>query len=188
MFQKSNNTELDIALELIREPKHIRGLAQSLQLPPSTVMRKINSMLSRNLVGYERQGKNKRFFLKRNLQARNCVFMAELHKLSNLMRAYPDMAIILQDVLSKSSAGVIIVFGSYAKFRANSGSDIDIYMDAVSDAEKRQIAIISRKISIKAGMIDMKSFLVKEIVRDHVILRGMERFYEETGFFAEAAR
>ena len=45
---------------------------------------------------------------------------------------------------------------------------------------------INSKLSIKIGKFDTKSLLIKEIIKNHVIIRGLEDFYERVEFFKEA--
>ncbi len=35
-------------------------------------------------------------------------------------------------------------------------------------------------------MFDTKSLMIKEIIKNHVILKGVEYFYEKTEFFEQA--
>ena len=38
-------------------------------------------------------------------------------------------------------------------------------------------------LSVKLGKFDNSSFLIKEIIKSHVVLKGVEDFYEKTKFF-----
>ena len=42
------------------------------------------------------------------------------------------------------------------------------------------------KLSIKIGKFDTKSLLIKEIIKNHIIIRGVEEFYERVEFFKES--
>ena len=42
------------------------------------------------------------------------------------------------------------------------------------------------KLSIKIGKFNTKSLLIKEIIKNHIIIRGLEDFYERAEFFKEA--
>ena len=80
---------------------------------------------------------------------------------------------------------MIILFGSYAKGIPKLSSDIDIYLETNNSKIKTKIKEINSKLSIKIGKFDTKSLLIKEIIKNHVIIRGMEDFYERAGFFKE---
>jgi len=42
---------------------------------------------------------------------------------------------------------------------------------------------IHSRIKVKFGDFDLSSNLIKEIIKNHVILKGVEEFYEKTKFF-----
>ena len=112
--------------------------------------------------------------------------MAEYYKLGKAIERYPELAVILQDVVKKISAKPVILFGSYAKFNAKSSSDIDIYANSENKEVKKQLSLISPKLSVKFGDFDLDTPLAREIVKDHVIVSGVEEFYEKTKFFGQA--
>ena len=49
--------------------------------------------------------------------------------------------------------------------------------------EKQILEAISSKVNVKLGRFDLKSLLIKEIILNHVIIKGVEEFYGRTGFF-----
>jgi len=183
MVQNKDNLELEIILLLLKGKKHLRGIAKKLSRSHSTVLRKLNKLAEENVLDYKKEGKNKVFFIKRNLQARNYVFNAERYKLIKLLNEYPKLNIIVDDILKKTREKLLVLFGSYAKFRAKKSSDIDIYIKTKKKESKEKIEAIHSKISVKIGPMDIDSQLIKEIIKDHIILRGEEEFYEKTKFF-----
>ncbi len=183
MVQKWDNSGYEIVLLLVKEKKHLRKLAKELKIPHSTVMRKLNNLTKENIVDSKQEGKNKVFFIKKNLQARNYLQQAEQYKLSKLIKKYPKLSIILEDILKSSKEQMIVLFGSYAKFQANTDSDIDIYIETRNKKIKNDIKTVYSKINVKTGKFDMNSNLIKEIIENHVILKGVENFYEKTKFF-----
>ena len=125
MVQKGNNVKLEIIQLLLKQECHVRGLAKSLDESHSTILRKLNKLVEQNVVDYKKEGKNKVFFLKKNMLSRNHILQAEVHKLNSLLNKYPELMIILEQISKKVDEKLIIVFGSYAKFRARNDSDID---------------------------------------------------------------
>ncbi|HLG24744.1 MAG TPA: nucleotidyltransferase domain-containing protein, partial [Candidatus Nanoarchaeia archaeon] len=93
------------------------------------------------------------------------------------------LGVIFEDILKKTDERLIILFGSYAKGLAKKNSDIDIYVDTESTNVKKVIEGIHSKINVKIGAFDIKSALIREIVKDHAIIRGIEIFYEKKQFF-----
>ena len=186
MVQNKNNLELEIILVLLKNKTHLRKIARTLNESHSTILRKINELTKENVLDYKKEGKNKVFFIKNNLKAKNYVYSAEIHKLNSLLKKHPELSIILEDIKKDFSKGMIILFGSYAKGIPKKDSDIDIYLETNDDSLKNKIKAVNSKLSIKIGKFDIKSLLIKEIIKNHVIIRGLEDFYERVEFFKEA--
>lgn len=178
MVQKRDNLELDIVGLLFKSENHVRGIAKKLNESHSTILRKLNSLQKENVIDSKKEGKNKIFYLKKNIVSRSYILQAELHKLTKLLRSNPELSIIFEDVLEKTDEKLIVLFGSYAKGLAKKDSDIDIYIETKSRSVKKAVEEIHSNINVKIGTFDIKSPLIKEIIKDHVLLRGIEVFYE----------
>lgn len=183
MVQNKDNIDSEIILLLLRGENHLRGIAKQLNESHSTILRKLNKLVKENVLDYKIEGKNKVFFLKKNLQAKNYVLNAERYKLIKLLKTYPELNVIIDELLKKTEEKLIILFGSYAKFTAKKDSDIDIYVETRSRKVKEEIESVHSKIKVKIGDFDMNSQLIKEIIKNHIILKGVEEFYEKTRFF-----
>jgi len=180
MVQKQD-IELEVILILLKGKAHLREISRLISVPHATLMRKLNQLVEDNILDYSLEGRNKLFFLKTNLQSKNYIFNAERYKLIKLLNKYPKLSIIFDDILSKSNNSLIILFGSYANFSAGSKSDIDIYIDGTKKI-KEELEEINSKISIKIGSFDKDSLLIKEIIKHHIILKGVEEFYEKISY------
>lgn len=185
MVQNKNNIDLDIILVLLKNKSHLREIARLLDESHSTVLRKINSLLKDNILDYKKEGKNKIFFIKNNLKSKNYVYSAEIHKLNQLLKKHPELSVILEDIKKDFPKGMIILFGSYAKGNPKTESDIDLYLETEDSRVKNRLKELNSKLSIKIGEFDTKSLLIKEIIKNHIIIRGLEDFYERTDFFKE---
>ncbi|MBL7170268.1 MAG: nucleotidyltransferase domain-containing protein [Candidatus Aenigmarchaeota archaeon] len=183
MVQKRNNIQYEILLHLLKGENHLRGIAKSLGQSHTTILRKLNFLAEEKVLDYRIQGKNKIFFIKNSLQAKSYVFNAENYKMIKLVRKYPKLSVIIEEILMKTNKELIILFGSYAKFSAQKDSDIDIYVETTDKKVKENLEYIHSKIKVKIGEFDKKSMLIKEIIKGHIIVRGMERFYEKIKFF-----
>ena len=179
MTQKRDNLEMDIVGLLPKADNHVRGIAKKLGESHSTVLRKLNNLKKENVLDSRTEGKNKIFFLKKNLVSRAYILQAELHKLTKLLRQSPELSVIFEEILKKTDERLIVLFGSYAKGLAKKDSDIDIYIETKNRNVKRIIEDIHSKINVKIGAFDTKSPLIKEIIKDHVIVRGIEVFYDK---------
>ncbi len=183
MVQNRNNTELEIILSLLKKEAHLREIARTINQPVSNVLRNINDLVKENMLDFRREGKNKVFFIKNNLNAKNFIYSAEIYKLSKLLNNHPELSIILEDVKKRFQNGMIILFGSYARGNAKQDSDIDIYLETTDNKIRRDIQEINSKLSVKIGEFDTDSLLIKEIIKNHTIIRGVESFYERNKFF-----
>jgi len=175
-----NRDSMEIILLLLKGELHLRGIAKNLNMSHSTISRRLNELLDENVLDFRTKGRNKTFSIRKTLQAKNHVYNAERYKLEKLLKLYPEMEIIIEDILANHKERLIILFGSYAKFSAKKSSDIDIYIETNKKPETT-----NSKISMKTGSFNLTSVLIKEIIKNHVILRGVEDFYEKTSFFKE---
>ncbi len=179
MVQKRNNVGMEIIGLLLNTDNHVRSIAKKLGEPHSTILRKLNKLKEENIIDSRKEGKNKIFFLKNNLISKTYILKAELYKLTKLLRTNPKLSIILEEILKKTDERLIILFGSYAKATAKKESDIDIYIETKNRNVKKTIEEVHSKINVKIGPFDRKSPLIKEIIKNHIILRGIEAFYEK---------
>lgn len=179
MVQKRDNLELDVIELLLKADNHVRGIAKMLNESHSTILRKLNNLQKENVIDSKKEGKNKIFYLKKNIISRSYILQAELYKLTKLLRGNPELGIIFEEILKKTDEKLIILFGSYAKGLAKKDSDIDIYIETKSRNVKEAVEDIHSKINVKIGVFDTNSPLIKEIIKYHVIVRGIEAFYDK---------
>ena len=109
--------------------------------------------------------------------------MAEFYKLNKLLGQYPQMNIIIANTLKLADSKLIILFGSYAKFIAKKDSDIDLFIETRDQKLKEKIRTISSRVNLKTGTFSLSSALAKEIIKEHVLIKGVEEFYEKTKLF-----
>ncbi len=176
MVQNITNNAI---LVLLKGNFHLREIARLLKVSHSTLSRKISELVKDNVIDYRKEGKNKVFFIKNNLKAKNYVYSAEIYKLSKLLNKHPELSIIFEDIKKTVPNGMILLFGSYAKGNPKPHSDIDIY----TETKNYKAQELNSKIKVKTGKFDINSLLIKEIVKNHIIIRGIEEFYEKNEFF-----
>ncbi len=174
MFQKQNNLDLDVVLELIKGESHLRALSKTLSAPPATVKRSVERLLRDNAADARRVGRNRVFSLKRTIEAREYALAAEHYKALKCIRAYPHLAEVMERALA-ACGGMVVLFGSHASLSAKRGSDVDVYCERIKGG--------LRGASVKQGPFDTKSPLIREIMGNHAIFRGAEEFYGRSGFF-----
>ena len=185
MVQILNNLEFEIILLLLKGNCHLREISRSLKESHTTILRKINSLIERNILDFNKEGRNNSYFIKKNIASRQFIYQAEHYKLLKLTEKYPELSIILEDIFNKVKEDIIILFGSYAKFTAKEESDIDIYIELEKNSKnlKSELNQISSKINLKTGIFDRNSLLIREIIKNHVIIKGVEKVYEGIKFF-----
>ncbi len=181
MSQKDYNKE--IVLNLLKMPNHIRGLAKALKTNQMMVARKIKNLEQGNIVDYRQEGRNKVYFLKKTIEAQESVFIAEHHKLIEVIKEYPLLRNIALKIKINPKIKLALIFGSYAKGLAHKDSDIDIYIETINKELKKEIEQLSTKISVHIGRYDQNSLLIKEIEKNHVLIKGVEQYYEKNRFF-----
>ena len=111
MYQNRNNIDYEMVLLLLRGNTHLRSISKQLDEAPTTVSRRLSALLQENVIDFQTEGKNKVFFLRTNLQAKNYVFNAERYKLMKLLKKYPELDVIIEDVLKKCDEKLIVLFG-----------------------------------------------------------------------------
>jgi len=135
------------------------------------------------VLDYEIEGKNHVYFIKKNLIAKSFILNAENYKFIKLLKKYISLEPIFKDIIEKCPDKMIILFGSYAKFIPKNDSDIDIYVETTDKNLKENIQIINNLLGVKIGEFNPNDLLIKEIIKNHIIIQGGETFYERLGFF-----
>lgn len=178
-----NNYSIEIVEALLRSENHIRALARLLKTNQTTIARKVQELYKENIVDFKQEGKNKVFSLKKTLEAKQYACFVETHKLLDTLKKYPFLRRIIASIKKNEKISLAILFGSYSKGTATKGSDIDIYIDTKDSKLKEEVELIDSKISVKIGSYSKDSLLIKEIEKNHVIIKGAELYYEKNKFF-----
>jgi len=182
LHMSQNYYKIKIVESLLKKENHIRGLAKELKTNQTTIARKINNLFNENIVDYKKEGRNKVYFLKRNLESLQFVLIVEHYKLIEILKKYTYLRKILQEIIQNKKIKLAILFGSHARKTATKESDIDIYIETISRSIKRKLEEINSRISVKIGKFNRKSLLIKEIEKEHVIIKGAELYYEKINF------
>lgn len=177
------NYNFKIVEQLLKTNNHIRGLAKILDTNQTTIARKVQELQKDNIIDFKFEGKNKVVFLKKSLEAKQMVYCVESLKVLEILDKYPVLRRIFELIKKNEKVSLAVLFGSYAKGLAKKESDIDIYLDSVDSKLKEEIELIDSKISVKIGKYNMDSLLIKEIEKNHVIIKNIEIFYEKNKFF-----
>jgi len=165
--------------------KRIYGgeIAKRLKMNQKTVSNALNSLEADNILKYTTEGKNKYYFLnKLNLQITDILKIVEFGKKNLLFDKYPKFKELFLE-LEKRTKGMIVIFGSYAKFSSNEQSDLDIFViGGIKDVED-----LEDKYNLKINIIrstlekfNKSDIFIQEVLKNHIILKGVEEFIELT--------
>jgi len=172
----------NIINKLLKNENHLRGLAKDLKINHMSVKRALDKLVKENVLDVREQGRNNIFSLKKTLEAENYIYLTEINKLQQLIKKHPYLKTIIQE-LKKIKAELILLFGSYAKNTSTKNSDIDVYIETTDKKIKQETSKINSKISVKIGSYNKDNLLIKEMEKDHIVVKGAEKFYEKNKFF-----
>ncbi len=182
MEQKSY--KIEVVEELLGGENHTRGIAKALRTNHMTVSRRLDELLKENVVDFKTEGRNKVFFLKKTIETREYVLTAETSKLLKLLKNHGTLRYVIESIQKDSSIQMALFFGSYAKGLERKDSDLDIYIETSSNKVREMVEKLDPKINVKIGKYDRSNLLIKEIEKNHIIIKGVEIFYEKNGFFS----
>ncbi|MEK6812378.1 MAG: nucleotidyltransferase domain-containing protein [Nanoarchaeota archaeon] len=177
---------LEIINILLKGRMHVRGIAKKLEVNHMIISRKMQELFNENVVNFKQEGKNKVFFIKGTEEARNYVFITEQYKLLKVLSKYPLLRNIIEKIQKDKRIKLAILFGSYAKGLADEKSDVDIFIESNNRGIKKELSLLDSELSIKIGKYDKNNNLIKEIEKNHVIIKGVSEYYEKNKFLEEA--
>jgi predicted nucleotidyltransferase len=184
---KMNHVEQNLTNEivalLLKEDLHPRAIAEKLTANHVTVLRKLRDLEQDNCVDFRMEGKNKTYTIKQSIEGRNAAMIAELYKQSAVVSRYPVLRGIFTAVHEMPGVSLALLFGSYAKGFATKASDIDLFIETDDAGIKKLLGQKHSLLNVKIGLFDVNDLLVREIVKDHVIIRGVEVYFDRTGRF-----
>ena len=183
MTQIKINYTYEILLFLLKKDRHGRELAKELKTSLTRVQAILTELRNINVLDYRIEGKNHIYFIKKNLVSKSFILNAENYKLAKILSKHPELEPLFQDIIKKSQCHLILLFGSYAKSTETKDSDIDIYIETINPKIKEEVQKIYDLISVKIGKFNVNDLLIKEIMKNHAIIKGGENYYEKVKFF-----
>lgn len=177
------NYTYEVLLLLLKNEFHGRDMVKVLKTSLTRIQSILHELRKCNVLDYKTEGKNHVYFIKKNLVAKAFVLNAENYKLAKLLRKYTVLEPLFKEIEEKYPQKMVVLFGSYAKFIPKEDSDIDIYIDAADKKIKEGIQKMYDGFSVQIREFNKEDLLIKEIIRNHVIIQGGESFYEKLEFF-----
>jgi len=176
MEQKDYN--LEIVGILLKGENHIRAIAKELKINHMMIVRKIKFLLERNVVDFNKKGRNNTYFIKKSIEAREYALMFENYKLVKFVQKYNFLRNIVEKIQGDKRIKLSLIFGSYVKGLSKRDSDIDIFIETSNIKIKKEYSDLDSRLSIKIGKYDRKNNLIKEIEKNHIIIKGGEIYYD----------
>lgn len=156
-----------------------RQLAKSLKMNQKTAANTLNGLEKEGILKYSTEGKNKYYFLnKHNPKVADVIKIIEIERKNRFIERYPELKELFY-ALEKKTDGMAIIFGSYANLTANKNSDLDVFIAGkISDTNDLEEAYNIKINVVKSSKenINKNNIFIKEIVKNHIILKGVEEF------------
>jgi len=158
-----------------------RNISKKLRMNQKTVSNVLNELERENILKFTKEGKNKYYHLNQFYPyIKEIIRIIEIQRKIIFLEKYKKLKELFLK-LEERTDGILIVFGSYANFSANEKSDIDVFVLGnirdINDLEE----IYNIKINIIKSNKDKfykKEHIIKEIIKNHIILKGGESFIE----------
>ena len=182
MYLKRNR-ELDIIALFLGEYEkqlYLREISKLAKIPLKTTQTLIAHLEKDKILKSRISGRNKYFKLNLdNIQTKFNLLQSELHRTAIFVEKYPLFKTFLKEIKMNAP---IIIFGSFAKFKADNNSDLDLL---VISQEKVNLPFHLLAYKVHEIYLDenslMKSLeknetLTKEIQENHIILNNHSFF------------
>ena len=155
---------------------YLRQISRLAKLPLKTCQTALRNLEKEKVLKSKIEGKNKYFALNLdNIKAKSNLLQAEIYRTDIFLESYPLIKTFLKSINTNIP---IIVFGSFARLKADRNSDLDLLIVA-GEKQKLPYHLLPYKIHkvnilessfIKA--IQQQETLIKEIEENHVILNN----------------
>ncbi len=190
MYEKVNITEnhlnvISLFTEGFGREYYIREVQKILKISPRTAQIILEDLEKKAVLESQIRGKIKTYKIKRNFIAKKYLVLSEFHKEISFLEKNP----LIKEIVSKiipNIHGIGVIFGSYVKGTQKKDSDIDIFI--IGKYDENEIKKISRLYKIELNIKNYPlnifkknigaDFLIKEVLKKHVIFLNTEDFIE----------
>jgi predicted nucleotidyltransferase/predicted transcriptional regulator len=178
MYQKRNKEMAIISLYTgdYNARFYLREIAKLANLPLKTCQDVLVNLEKEKILKSKTEGKNKYFSLNLdNINVKSELVKAEIYRTELLLEKYPEFKTFLKAI---DTNFIIILFGSFAKLKADKNSDVDLFI-VTNKKEKLPYHLLPHKIhenvlkeeSFRKSLTE-KEPLIKEIESNHIILNN----------------
>jgi len=179
-----NKTEKVILQEFCKDYfKQVYGweIAKNYKINQKTVSNTLNKLEKKNILKYKEEGRNKYYFLNKNLcTIKEVIKIVEIERRIDFLNKHLAMNKLFRE-LQKRADRILIVFGSYARSREDKTSDLDLLVigkmkDTFDIEESFNLDI--NIIKSNAKRIKSNEPFIKELMENHIILKGIDEFVD----------
>ncbi|MCW4044501.1 MAG: nucleotidyltransferase domain-containing protein [Candidatus Bathyarchaeota archaeon] len=168
---------------------HARAMAKLLNTSHMTLLPHLKKLEQHKILQSKKEGRNKQYTLNKDntLTKHHLIITEELTTITYLQKNFLIKK-LNQHLTNTDTTNPLILFGSYAKGYATEESDIDLFIigkttpNQLSQIKKFETTF-GKKINIKTATADnfnaglrTGDILIKEIVRNHIILQNADPF------------
>jgi predicted nucleotidyltransferase len=171
---------------------HVREMAKLIGKSHVSLLPHLKEFEKNKLLLSKQVGRSKVYFINfDNNQLREFLSLSEKKKTLSLINEEFLIKKLYDDFLNLNLNGCLILFGSYASGNSTKGSDIDLlYIGSIKESERKKIIDFGKTYKKEIHLVAMalKQFkeqlfkqgaLIKEIVKNHVILYNHDIFINE---------
>jgi len=158
-----------------------REIAKKLKMNQKTVSNTLNELEKGNILKYKREGKNKYYYLNEfHPHLKEVIQLIETQRKIDFLAKHNRLRELFLK-LEERTQGILVIFGSYSNLSATEKSDLDVFViGKIKDIDDLE-NIYDVKINIITSnktKFDKNENIIKEIIRNHIILKGKEEFIE----------
>lgn len=158
-----------------------RNVTKKLKMNQKTVSNVLNELEKEHILKFAQEGRNKYYSLNEFYpNIREIIQLIETQRKINFLEKYKKIRDLFLK-LEERSEGILVLFGSYANFSANEKSDLDVFIiGKIKDIEDLE-EIYNIKINViksNVNQFDKNEHIIKEIIKNHITLKGVESFIE----------
>jgi uncharacterized protein len=158
-----------------------RDIAKKLKMNQKTVSNTLNKLEKEHILKFSIEGKNKYYYLNNlNIAIKEIIKLIEINRKIRFIDRYKKFRDLFSKLESKTE-GIVIIFGSYANFSASEKSDLDVLIIG----NHKEIKDLEQLYNIKINIVKINKekfnkgdILIGEVIKNHVILKGIEEFIE----------
>ncbi|MBI5393494.1 nucleotidyltransferase domain-containing protein [Candidatus Woesearchaeota archaeon] len=168
---------------------HVREMAKLTKKSHVTLLPHLVSLEKDKIIISKTAGKNKVYSLNlENILTKDYLIISELAESIQFQEEVFLIKKIITEIVKLNLAGVVILFGSYAKKTFDEKSDIDLfYLGELNEAQNKKIKeigyIYGKTINLKTAALPNfekglrnKDPLIIEIIKNHILLQNRELF------------